>query len=620
MTGSPRRVMFGLRWRLVVTLVVAMLGLVVVFRTVWLPGIDAALTRTLQREVANELDVLGEALVPHLLQNRSAPVYETLANLQARRPHWHGLIMVDAAGVRLFPIDPPRPLPLDSLDMTAPVTVAVRHGDRVLASISVSADMTADKAVIEQANMRVRAFGLGLALLLLALLLWAVDRSVGRPMAMLEAAAARLARRDFGAALPPVRNDEIGRLTESFARMREEIAQHEAMLTRARQAAESAVETRTRFLATMSHEMRTPLNGVVPVADMLLETDLTPQQRHQVKVIRDSGKALAALLGNLLELSALDAGDVVVQPVPTDIAALLDQVQRALAVFGEQKGLPVTLDIAPSVHGCWLVDGARLRQILLNLGFNAIKFTAEGHVALTARAGSEGIEIAVADTGIGIAPEHHDRVFERFGQVDTGLDRRFEGTGLGLPISLALAKAMGGDITLDSRPGHGAVFRLTLAASRIGTAGRDGCAAVPGVGPDNRPLHVLVVDDSAINREVALAMVKREGHKSSSAENGAAALAFLATQPVDLVLMDVQMPEIDGLAATRQIRAMPGPVARTPVVGLSAGAFGEDVQKALAAGMDDYLAKPLTAEALRATLARVTGRGRSPDGGPPPAA
>ncbi len=373
--------------------------------------------------------------------------------------------------------------------------------------------------------------------------------------------------------------------------------------------AELASDSKSRFLANMSHELRTPFNGLLGMLGLLESGTLTPQQREQVVTARESAQYLLTLLNDILDLSAIEAGKVALQPEPVNLSRLLQEMQALTRGLAEGKGLELQLEQAAELPAWVRVDPTRLRQILYNLLGNAIKFTSQGHVRLAVSAEppvADGVAPAhqrvlfqVSDTGIGIAPEAQARLFERFYQVDSGATRAFGGRGLGLDISRTLARLMEGDIVVQSTPGAGATFTLALDLPL--------CEAPPPaieLAGGDRPLRVLVAEDHPVNRKLVGALLQKMGHSVLFAENGQQALDQAATEAPDLVLMDVQMPEMDGLTSTRHIRALAGPAAQVPVIALTADVMNEARDKALEAGANDFLAKPVQPEQLRQAIAR----------------
>ena len=388
----------------------------------------------------------------------------------------------------------------------------------------------------------------------------------------------------------------------------------QAALRAARDAAEAASGARAQFLAVMSHEIRTPLNGILGMADLLQDTGLNPEQAGYASTIVESGRHLLDLLNDVLDFCKIDSGELELDLALFEPRAVLDSVRAMAAPKAEAKGLRLRVEAAPAVPSQVLGDAQRLRQVLLNLVGNAVKFTHAGEVSvwLDAEAAAEGWRLHgwVRDTGIGIAPDVMGRLFQEFSQIDGSLTRRFGGTGLGLAICRRLLEAMGGAIAVDSRPDAGSEFRFTL---RVGAAAAGSCPPVPVVAAAAR-LSVLLAEDHAVNRMVATRIMERQGHAVQAVEDGAAAVAAVRRGGFDLVLMDVMMPVMDGLAATRAIRTLPGEAGRVKVIGVTANASRANEAACRAAGMDGFAPKPITAQLLMAEIARVFG-----GAAPPPA-
>ncbi|GAA0867703.1 hypothetical protein GCM10009116_01570 [Brevundimonas basaltis] len=414
-------------------------------------------------------------------------------------------------------------------------------------------------------------------------------------------------------ARPRFQRDKAGRIIEINDSVRDVTDRHEreAALAEARAAAESAVRAKAEFLANMSHEIRTPLNGVLGFTDLLAGTELTGEQARFVSRIRSAGRGLSALIDDILDLSKVEAGKMTVARRGFDLHALTDDVIQ-LARRGTEKPLTFTL-VYPADAPRWIIgDEQRTRQVLFNLLGNAAKFTEEGEVRLDVDFSGARLELRVTDTGIGIAPEDLLRLFQGFTQADASIGRQFGGTGLGLSISRNLARLMGGDVELESKPGKGTIARFTLPAE-VTTAPE--LPVQPAGAPANPPraLRILAVDDVDTNVELITLILQSEGHDVVGARSGERALDILADDPrFDLILMDVQMPGMDGLKATRAIRELGGAAATVPVVALTANVMSEQIADCRAAGMDDHLAKPIQRESLADVLDRVRGGGWDP--------
>ena len=372
-------------------------------------------------------------------------------------------------------------------------------------------------------------------------------------------------------------------------------------LAQAREAeAASANQAKTAFLATMSHEIRTPLNGVLGMAQVMEGDELSAAQRERLRVVRESGSALTLILNDVLDLARIEAGQLELRPEPFDLRELLVGCGQTFTALAEGKGLTHDLVIARSATGAYLGDAGRLRQILHNLLSNAVKFTVAGGVSIAARFESGLLELTVADTGPGVAPDEQERLFGRFVLLDDIATRRHGGAGLGLAISRELARAMGGDITLYSRPGEGSAFTVSLPFPRVEAE----TPAAPTAGPATAPgLRVLAAEDNPTNQLVLRSVLRQAGIEPMIVEDGARAVEAWRTGAWDLVLMDIHMPVMDGLAALRMIRdqEVAESLPRTPIIALTANAMRHQVEHLLAAGMDDHVGKPIdVTELLRA--------------------
>lgn len=391
-----------------------------------------------------------------------------------------------------------------------------------------------------------------------------------------------------------------------------------ADLAQARDAAAAATEAKSRFLAQMSHELRTPLNGVLGLAQVLArDPALSGEQRAQAETLETAGRHLVAVAGDVLDLAKMEAGRLELRLSPVDLLGLLRDCATMLRPAADAKGIVLALDLAPDLPRRLQTDQTRMRQLVLNLLSNAVKFTPErGRVVLAARRlgppaadGAVPLRIEVRDNGPGVPEAQRGAIFGDFVQLDRG---ETGGTGLGLAIAAGIAEQMGGRIgcasNTRSRSGQGAIFWVELALRPPAEA-----LAPPPVlaTAPRRALNVLVADDVPANLAVARALLEAAGHRVHCVADGALAVQALveapAERPFDVVLMDVMMPNLDGMEATRRIRALPDPVARVPVLAVTASAFTEDIEACRAAGMDAHLAKPIEREALNAALARLTG-------------
>jgi signal transduction histidine kinase/CheY-like chemotaxis protein len=386
-------------------------------------------------------------------------------------------------------------------------------------------------------------------------------------------------------------------------------------LRRARAAADAGSAAKGDFLANMSHEIRTPLGGVIGMIELALDGQLAPAQRDLLDTAHSSARTLLALLNDILDLSRIEARRLELTPIDFQPRTLLDEVAALMAPVARAKGLTFARDVADAVPVWLRADPVRVRQVLLNLIGNAIKFTERGGVRVrlelepeTGHASGRSLRVAVHDTGIGVPADKHAAIFEPFRQADGSIVRKFGGTGLGLTITRQLVELMGGRIWFESEAGAGSTFRCTLAFAEADPAAATRHAAVVADLLPSRSLQVLVAEDNPVNQRLIRAFLEKDRHRVTMADSGQAAVEAMRGGAFDLVLMDIQMPVMDGFQATAAIRASEGDGATVPIVALTAHAqVGYDAV-CLAAGMDGYLSKPLDRTALRRVLSRVSAR------------
>jgi signal transduction histidine kinase len=394
----------------------------------------------------------------------------------------------------------------------------------------------------------------------------------------------------------------VGFLIYSLRRLARSLAQ-------ARDRAEAGDRAKSEFIANMSHEIRTPLNGVLGMAQVMETHELSAAQRDRLRVMRESGAALLTLLNELLDFAKIEAGRLEIEAGAFDLEPLVRQVTATFEGMAGAKGLELTAAVSAEARGAWVGDALRIRQVLSNLVSNAVKFTDRGGVTLSATTDEQGLRFRVVDTGIGLTEAQIPGLFDKFIQADASTTRRYGGTGLGLSIVRALVELMGGAVSVDSRPGEGAAFTVRLPLARASEA--PAAAPEPIVAAPERRLRVLAAEDNPTNQLVLAALLEPIAAELTLVGNGRDAVEAFAAGGFDVILMDVQMPELNGVDATRAIRVLEaqGGAARTPVIALTANVMGHQLELYRAAGMDGHIAKPVQIAELYAALEMVLPEG-----------
>ena len=420
--------------------------------------------------------------------------------------------------------------------------------------------------------------------------------------------------------------DELGLLIDAFNQMLAQVQDRDEKLTVAKDTAESASRTKSEFLANMSHEIRTPLNGVIGMTDLALDTQLSPEQREYMETVKISADSLLGVINDILDFSKIEAGKVELEATAFNLRDLLELTLKTLALRADEKGLELLCEVSPEVPEIMKGDSNRLRQIVVNLVGNAIKFTDRGEVALKVQVGaSDGhhriLRFTVSDTGVGIPKEKWELIFDPFSQADTSTTRNYGGTGLGLSISTRLVKMMAGEIWVESESGRGSQFHFTV---RLPVADAEEIKVRSVAATESlRGVKVLVVDDNRTNRRILDGMLRRWEMQPASVEGGEEALAELsaareAGEPYGLILTDMHMPQMDGFALVEQIRRRPG-LNTITIMMLTSGVHKRDAERCRELGLAAHMLKPIRESELREAIARVLG-GREYESATPPMA